>query len=67
MPVYNLKEYSDNYSKTSRILQQYYKDELNNNLTDSESFKSKIKITGKTPVDGNAKDFFKNEIHSMQG
>ena len=56
MPVYNLKEYSDNYSKTSRILQQYYKDELNNNLTDSESFKSKIKITGKTPADGNIRD-----------
>ena len=25
-------------------------------ITDSESFKSKIKITGKTPVDGNTKD-----------
>ena len=25
-------------------------------ITDSESFRSKIKITGNTPADGNAKD-----------
>ena len=35
MPMYNLLEYSDNYSKTSGSLWQYYKDEPNNNLTDS--------------------------------
>ena len=46
-------EYSNNYSKTSGNLWQYYKDEPNGNLADSESFKSKIKITGKTPDDGN--------------
>ena len=56
MPMYNLIEYSDNYSKTSGSLWQYYKDESNDNLTDSESFKSKIKITGKTPTNGNTKD-----------
>ena len=28
MPMYNLIEYSDNYSKTSRSLWQYYRDEL---------------------------------------
>ena len=56
MPMYNLIEYSDNYSKTSGSLWQYYKDIPNDNLTDSESFKSKVKITGKTPVDGNTKD-----------
>ena len=56
MPMYNLIEYSDNYSKTSGNLWQYYKDEPNDNLTDSESFKSKIKITGITPADGNTKD-----------
>ena len=67
MLMFNLIEYSANYSKASASLCQYQKDEPNDNLTDSESFKSKIKITGKTPVDGNAKDFFKNEIHSMQG
>ena len=31
MPMYNLIEYSDNYSKTSGSLWQYYKDEPNNN------------------------------------
>ena len=38
--MYNLIEYSDNYSKTSGSLWQYYKDEPNDNLTDSKSFKS---------------------------
>ena len=56
MPMYNLIEYSDNYSKTSGSLWQYYRDEPNDNLTDSKSFKSKIKITGNTHVDGNTKD-----------
>ena len=56
MPVYNLIEYSDNYSKPSGSLWQYYKDDPNNNITDSESFKFKVKITGKTPNDGNTKD-----------
>ena len=56
MPMYNLVEYNDNYSKTSRSLWQYYKDDPNDNIADSESFKSKIKITGKTPDDGNTKD-----------
>ena len=55
MPMYNLIEYSDNYSKTSGSLWQYYKDEPNNNIADSESFKSKVKITGKTPADRNTK------------
>ena len=49
MPMYNLIEYSDNYSKTFDILWQYYRNEPNDNLTDSESFKSKLKITGSTP------------------
>ena len=47
MPMYNLIEYSDNYSKTSGSLWQHYRDEPNDNLATSESFKSKIKITGK--------------------
>ena len=54
--MYNLIEYSDNYSKTSESLWQYYKDDPNYNITQSESFKSKIKITGKTPPTGNTKD-----------
>ena len=56
MPMYNLTEYSDNHSKTSGSLSQYYRDEPNGNLADSEKFKSKIKIPGKTPNDGNEKD-----------
>ena len=56
MPTYDLIEYSDNYSKTSGSLWQYYKDDPNDNLTDSKSFKSKVKITGKTPNNGNTKD-----------
>ena len=54
--MYNLIEYSDNYSKTSGSLWQYYKDDPNNNTTDSESLKFKVKITGETPDDGNTKD-----------
>ena len=34
--MYNLIEYSDNYLKTSGSLCQYYRDETNDNLTDSE-------------------------------
>ena len=56
MPMYNLNEYSDNYSKTSGSLWQYYKDNPNENITQSEAFKSKIKITGKTSALGNTKD-----------
>ena len=56
MPMYNLIEYSDNYPKTSGSLWQYYKDDPNDNMLQSESFKSKIKITGKTPLAGNTKD-----------
>ena len=55
MPMYNLIEYSDNYSKTSGSLQQYYKDDPNDNLANSKSFKYKVKITGNTPPDGNTK------------
>ena len=57
MPMYNLIEHSDNYSKTSGSLWQYYKNDPNDNITQSESSKSKIKITGKTPAAGNTKDF----------
>ena len=56
MPMYNLIEYSDNYAKTSGSLWQYLRDEPDDDLEDSESFKSKVKITGKTPDNGNEKD-----------
>ena len=36
IPMYNLIEYSDNFSKTTESLRQYYKDESNDNITQSE-------------------------------
>ena len=56
MPIYNLTEYSENYSKTSGSLWQYYKDIPNDNLARSESFIHKVKLTGKTPNNGYKKD-----------
>ena len=66
MPMYNLIECSDAYSKTSGGLWQYYIDELaldnNNNIPDflansnnSTSFKFKEQITGQTG-NGGTKD-----------
>ena len=62
MPMYNLIEYSDNYSKTSGILRQYCKDitaENNdgdivifNGANDTDSLHSKSKVIGMTNDDG---------------
>ena len=62
MPMYNLIEYSDNYSKTSASLWQYCKDipAVNNNdaivdFTDNnlnDSFNFQVKMTGQTGNDG---------------
>ena len=59
--MYNLIENSSNYSKTSGSLWQYYGGDPNDNITQSESFKYKTKITGKTPATGNTKDI-KNSV-----
>ena len=58
LPMYNLLEYSKNYSKTTGSLWNYYRDELtdetnddngtNKNEINSKSFKYKINITGST-------------------
>ena len=48
MPMYNLIEYSKNYSKTFGTLWVNYKDISTNPITNSESFKYKISITWKT-------------------
>ena len=56
MPMYNLIEYSNNYAKTSGSLWQYYRDDSKDILANSESFKSNLKITGKTTAAGNTKD-----------
>ena len=55
MPMYNLIEYSNNYSKTSGSLWQYYRDEPNDNIANSESFQFKVKLTGKAPDNDNKK------------
>ena len=49
MPTCSLIECSNNYSKTSGNLWQYYRDEPNDNIANSKSFRPKIKITGNTP------------------
>ena len=55
MLMYNLIEYSNNYSKTSGSFWKYYRDGSDDTLTQSESLKSKVKITGETHIDGNMK------------
>ena len=62
MPMYNLIEYSDNYSKTTGSLWQYCKDiparDNNDEITKftagnpTDSFNFKAKITGRTGDDG---------------
>ena len=62
MPMYNLIEYSDNYSKTTGSLWQYCKDIPGVNkvgniidftaINTTDSFKIKTKITGQTNNDG---------------
>ena len=56
IPMYDLIEYSDNYSKISGSLSQYYIDELSATFLNSKLFKSKIRLTGKNPADANVKD-----------
>ena len=55
IPIFNLIEYSNKYLKTSGSLSQYYRDEPNDNIANSESFKFKVKITGKILDDDNKK------------
>ena len=56
IPMCNLIEYSNNYSKTPGSLWKYYRDDLNDIIISYKSFKFKIKTTGKAPAAGNAKD-----------
>ena len=56
MWMHNLVEHSNNYLKTSESLWQYYRNDPNDILTKTESFEFKIKITGKSPAVGNAKE-----------
>ena len=56
MPMYSLVEYNDNYSKTSGNYETFCRDEPNDTKKIAKTFKLKVRITGKAPVDGNAKD-----------
>ena len=47
--MYNLLEYNHNYSMTSEILRTYYRNEIDDNASDSKSFDYKTKIVGETP------------------
>ena len=48
MPMYNLLEYNGNYAKASASLSQYCRDDPDDNITDSKSFKFKSSITDNT-------------------
>ena len=56
MPMYNLIEYSDNYSDTSRSLWQFKRDEIATNANvynaNSSSFKYKSSLIGNLAADG---------------
>ena len=52
MSMYNLLEYRENYAKTSASLWQYCRDESDDNITDSKSFKFKSSIINNTVNDG---------------
>ena len=61
MPRYNLLEYRDNYSDTSRSLWQFKRDEIVNNADvnndNAPSFKYKASLIGNTENNGT-----KNEV-----
>ena len=57
MPMYNLIEYSDNYSDTSGSLWNFKRDEIINNADvtnddNAPSFKYKANLIGNTVADG---------------
>ena len=66
IPMYNLIEYSSNYSKTTGILWFYSKDETTNfnanieKTNNSKSLKYKVKLIGNAAIDG-ANGILKNE------
>ena len=60
MPMNNLLEYNKNYRKTTGSLWNYYRDEPSNSLSsNSESFKYKTSITGKTQEDNDSLTYAK--------
>ena len=58
IPMHNLIECSDNCSNTPGSLWLYYRNKPDDEqVTDSESFKFKINITGSIPANGDTEDF----------
>ena len=60
MPMYNLTEYSDNYSNTSGSLWDFKRDEIVDNAEvtnddNAPSFKYKANLIGNTETDGTKK------------
>ena len=65
MPMYNLMEYSDNYSDKSGSLRKFERDEAPANNTDlsidnSQSFKYKAALVGKTANHNEEKSYVKD-------
>ena len=61
MPMYNLIEYSDNYSDTLGSLWDFKRDEIvdNANVTNDDNarlFKYKVNFIGNTETDGTKKE-----------
>ena len=54
MPMYNLINITVIMRKISKLSSKYHKEDQNNSITDSESFKFRAKIAGRTPG-GNTK------------
>ena len=63
MPMYNLNEYSDNYSDTSGSLWNFKRDEIEGDvdltIDNASSFKYKANLIGNTENNG-GKKWFKN-------
>ena len=55
MPMYNLINITVIMQKISKLSSTYHEEDQNNSITDSESFKFRAKITGRTPPGGNTK------------
>ena len=53
---HNLIEYANNHARTLESLWQSHKDDLNDNMTDSELFKFKGRINETPSASGNTKD-----------
>ena len=48
MSIFNLTKHSDNYVEILGGLRKYHKDIPNDNIADSESFKLKVRMIGRS-------------------